>query len=98
MVNPTISYSAVAGMLLAQAGVAAPAVSTSRRVGAAVGVVIAGSIVAAIRTRGFSFTLAIWWIMTGCGAIVLFLGWVSAASWARASADLAADERMVAVG
>ena len=100
MVNPAISNSAVAGMPLAQAGVAAAIASTSRQVGAAMGVAIAGSVVVASRTRGSSFTLAthpIWWIMTGCGAIVLFLGWVSATQWARASADLAAAELMVAV-
>ena len=100
MVNPAISNSAVAGMPLAQAGVAAAIASTSRQVGAAMGVAIAGSVVVASRTRGSSFTLAthpIWWVMTGCGAIVLFLGWVSATQWAHASADLAASELMVAV-
>jgi EmrB/QacA subfamily drug resistance transporter len=99
MVNPAIANSAVAGMPLAQAGVAAAIASTARQVGAALGVAIAGTVVSASRAKGSSFTLAthpIWWIMTGCGAIVLFLGWASATAWARKSADLAAAELTVA--
>ena len=99
MVNPAISNNAVAGMPLAQAGVAAAIASTGRQVGAALGVAIAGTVVTASRANGSSFTLAthpIWWIMTGCGAVVLFLGWASATAWARESADLAAAELTVA--
>jgi MFS family permease len=99
MVNPAIANSAVAGMPLAQAGVAAAIASTARQVGAALGVAIAGTVVSSSRANGPSFTLAthpIWWIMTGCGAIVLFLGWASATAWARESADLAAPELTVA--
>jgi EmrB/QacA subfamily drug resistance transporter len=99
MVNPAISNNAVAGMPLAQAGVAAAIASTGRQVGAALGVAIAGTVVTASRARGSSFTLAthpIWWIMTGCGAIVLFLGWASTTTWARKTADLAAAELIVA--
>jgi EmrB/QacA subfamily drug resistance transporter len=99
MVNPAIANSAVAGMPLAQAGVAAAIASTARQVGAALGVAIAGTVVSSSRANGSSFTLAthpIWWIMTGCGAIVLFLGWASATAWARESADLAAPELTVA--
>ena len=99
MVNPAIANSAVAGMPLAQAGVAAAIASTARQVGAALGVAIAGTVVSSSRAKGSSFTLAthpIWWIMTGCGAIVLFLGWASATAWARESADLAAPELTVA--
>lgn len=95
MVNPAITNNAVAGMPLAQAGVAAAIASTGRQVGAALGVAIAGTVVSASRAKGSSFTLAthpIWWIMMGCGAIVLFLGWASATAWARKSADLAAAE------
>ena len=99
MVNPAIANSAVAGMPLAQAGVAAAIASTARQVGAALGVAIAGTVVSSSRAKGSSFTLAthpIWWIMTGCGAIVLFLGWASATAWARESADLTAPELTVA--
>jgi len=95
MVNPAITNNAVAGMPLAQAGVAAAIASTSRQVGAALGIAIAGTVVSTSRARGTSFTLAthtIWWIMTGCGAIVFFLAWASATQWARDSVKLAALE------
>ncbi len=95
MVNPAITNSAVAGMPLAQAGVAAAIASTSRQVGAAFGVAIAGTVVSASRSRGTDFALAthpIWWIMTGCGAIVFFLAWLSATAWSRETANRAAAE------
>jgi EmrB/QacA subfamily drug resistance transporter len=90
MVNPAITNNAVAGMPLAQAGVAAAIASTSRQVGAALGVAVAGTVVVASRKSGADFSLAthpIWWIMTSCGAIVLFLGWATNTRWSHASAD-----------
>lgn len=95
MVNPAITNNAVAGMPLAQAGVAAAIASTGRQVGAALGVAIAGTVVSTSRAQGTSFTLAthpIWWIMTVCGGAVLFLGWASTTTWARQSAANAAAE------
>ena len=86
MVNPAITNNAVAGMPLAQAGVAAAIASTGRQVGAAMGVAVAGTVVSA--RYGGDFTQAthpIWWIMTACGGLVLLLGWVSNTSWAKAS-------------
>jgi len=88
MVNPAISNSAVAGMPLSQAGVAAAIASTSRQVGAAMGVAISGTVVSASRTNGTDFTMAthpIWWLMSACGAIVLLLGWISTTVWAQRS-------------
>jgi EmrB/QacA subfamily drug resistance transporter len=90
MVNPPITHTAVSGMPLAQAGVAAAVASTSRQVGAALGVAVAGSIAVAGRARGISFAQAthpVWWIMAGCGAMVVLLGWASNTSWARASTE-----------
>ena len=90
MVNPAITNNAVAGMPLAQAGVAAAIASTSRQVGAALGVAVAGTVVGVSRASGTDFSHAthpIWWAMTGCGAIVLGLGWASNTTWARASQD-----------
>jgi len=90
MVNPAISDSAVAGMPLSQAGVAAGIASTSRQVGAALGVAVSGTVVAASRARGTDFTTAthaIWWVMTVCGAVVLALGFASNTAWARASSE-----------
>ena len=90
MVNPAITNSAVEGMPLSQAGVAAAIASTSRQVGAALGVAISGTVVAASRVRGTDFTAAthgIWWGMTGCGAAVLVLGIASNTRWAHASTE-----------
>jgi hypothetical protein len=80
MVNPATSDSAVAGMPLSQAGVAAAIASTSRMVGAALGVAVSGTLVAESYARGMDFTRAthtIWWVMTACGAAVLMLGFAS---------------------
>jgi EmrB/QacA subfamily drug resistance transporter len=88
MVNPAISNSAVAGMPLSQAGVAAAIASTSRQVGAAIGVAVSGTMVAMSRAGGTDFTTAthaIWWVMTACGAAVLAMGLASDSAWARAS-------------
>jgi EmrB/QacA subfamily drug resistance transporter len=93
MVNPAISNNAVAGMPLTQAGVAAAIASTSRQVGAALGVAVAGTVVSARHVSQVSFTAAthpIWWIMTGCGGVVLVLGLISSTDWSRASAERAA--------
>ena len=90
MVNPAITNSAVDGMPLAQAGVAAAIASTGRQVGAALGVAVAGTVVSTSRQAGTDFTQAthpIWWGMTGCGVIVLLLASVANSGWARASTE-----------
>jgi len=89
-VNPAITNSAVAGMPLSQAGVAAAIASTSRHVGAAIGVAVSGSVVAVSQARGTDFTMAthaIWWVMTASGAAVLVLGFASNTAWARGSTE-----------
>jgi EmrB/QacA subfamily drug resistance transporter len=94
MVNPAITNNAVAGMPLAQAGVAAAIASTGRQVGAALGVAVAGTVVTASRAKGSGFTQAthpIWWIMTACSVIVLLLGWASTTAWAHASTERVAS-------
>ena len=90
MINPAITNSAVAGMPLSQAGIAAAIASTSRQVGAALGVAVSGTVVAASHAGGADFTTAthaIWWVMTVCGAVVLMLGFGSNTAWARASTE-----------
>jgi MFS family permease len=90
MVNPAITNSAVAGMPLSQAGVAAAIASTSRQVGAALGVAVSGSVVAVSHARGTDFTTAthaIWWAMTACGAAVLLLGLASNTVWAPSNSE-----------
>jgi EmrB/QacA subfamily drug resistance transporter len=94
MINPAITNNAVAGMPLSQAGVAAAVASTSRQVGASLGVAVAGTIIATGRARGSDFTDAthpIWWIMTECAAIVVLLGWAANTGKARRSADRVAQ-------
>lgn len=90
MVNPAISNNAVAGMPLAQAGVAAAIASTGRQMGASLGVAIAGTVVSAGHLQGANFAQAthpIWWIMTGCGAMVIALGWISNTAKSHASVE-----------
>jgi EmrB/QacA subfamily drug resistance transporter len=90
MVNPAISDSAVAGMPLSQAGVAAAIASTSRQVGTALGVAVSGTVVAVSHAQGTDFARAthpIWWVMTACGAVVLALGFAANTAWARASTE-----------
>ena len=90
MVNAAITNSAVAGMPLSQAGVAAAVASTSRQVGAAIGVAVSGTVVAVSHANGTDFTMAthlIWWVMTVCAAAVLVLGFASTTAWARASTE-----------
>ena len=97
-VNAPISNTAVSGMPIEQAGVAASVASTSRQVGATLGVAITGSLVAG--GTGASFTVAshaAWAVLTGCGVAVLVLGFASTGRWAAGTAErsrrsLAADE------
>ncbi|MEO6090383.1 MAG: MFS transporter [Umezawaea sp.] len=65
MVNAPITNTAVSGMPKEQAGVAAAIASTSRQVGAALGVALIGA---------FAGGVAGWWIIAGCGAAVAVLG------------------------
>lgn len=88
LVNAPITNTAVSGMPKAQAGVAAAIASTSRQVGAALGVAVAGTVVGVSRAHGTSFAQAthpVWWIMAGCGTVILLLGWAAATPWAQAS-------------
>jgi EmrB/QacA subfamily drug resistance transporter len=97
-VNAPISNTAVSGMPIEQAGVAAGVASTSRQVGATLGVAITGSIVA--NATGASFAVAshaAWAVLTGCGVAIFVLGFVSTGRWAAGTAErsrlsLAADK------
>jgi len=94
MINPAITNNAVSGMPLAQTGVAAAIASTSRQVGTALGVALAGAIVSTGRSRGMNFTQAthpIWWVMTACGVIVLLFSWVTTTGWAQRSTSKVAS-------
>jgi EmrB/QacA subfamily drug resistance transporter len=95
MVNAPITNTAVSGMPRSQAGVAAAIASTSRQVGASLGVAVIGSAVTAgvRRPDGASFAQAShagWWIVVGCGAAVLVLGVLTTGTWAARTAEATA--------
>ena len=93
MVNPAISTVAVAGMPQSQVGVAAAIASTSRQVGTALGVAIAGTVINASRMHGADFARAthpIWWTIAGCGAVIALLAWLTNTAMAqKTSRDVA---------
>nr|WP_199042047.1 MFS transporter [Dyella sp. ASV24] len=84
MVNAPITNTAVSGMPKAQAGLAAAVASTSRQIGASLGVALAGTILGSHMHDGFAeASHPFWWLMTGGGTTVLLLGWLSNTPWAR---------------
>jgi EmrB/QacA subfamily drug resistance transporter len=96
-VNPPITFTAVSGMPNSQAGVAAAVASTSRQVGQALGVAVTGSILGAtvgvsIGPHLTSASHPAWWLVAGCGAVVLALGVASTGQWARRTAQRCAAQ------
>jgi EmrB/QacA subfamily drug resistance transporter len=92
MLNAPITNAAVSGMPRAQAGVAAAIASTSRQVGASLGVAIAGTVLTARLVgpfeKGFVDAAQLcWYIIAGCGVLVLALGLLTTSAWARRTAD-----------
>ncbi len=88
LVNAPITHTAVSGMPKAQAGLAAAVASTSRQVGASLGVAVAGTMVGTRAAVGTSFaeaTHVFWWLMVAVGLAVFVLGLVSSSGWAKAS-------------
>jgi EmrB/QacA subfamily drug resistance transporter len=84
MVNAPITNTAVSGMPKAQAGLAAAVASTSRQIGASLGVALAGTILAGHVHRGFAqASHPFWWMVAGGGIAVLFLAWLSNTRWAQ---------------
>jgi EmrB/QacA subfamily drug resistance transporter len=95
-VNAPITNAAVSGMPRAQAGVAAAIASTSRQVGSTLGGAVVGALVAASMARGGHLELATasragWWVLVGCGVVVLGLGLVATTSWAKDTARRTAE-------
>ena len=84
MVNAPITNTAVSGMPKAQAGVAAAVASTSRQIGASLGVALAGTIVGTHIHEGFAqASHPFWWLVVGGGLTVVVLAWLSNTRWAR---------------
>jgi MFS family permease len=95
-VNAPITNSAVAGMPRARAGTAAGIASTSRQVGSALGVAIAGSILTASLHGSFASGFAAatrpaWWLVTAMGVVVFALALVTTSRAGNASAARTAE-------
>jgi EmrB/QacA subfamily drug resistance transporter len=96
MVNAPITNSTVSGMPRTQAGVAAGVASTSRQIGASLGVAVIGSASISMLHGSFRHDFAAashagWWILVGCGALVFVLGLVVSGSWALGTAQRTAQ-------
>ncbi|WP_410786987.1 MFS transporter [Kribbella sp. C-35] len=92
MLNAPITNAAVSGMPRAQAGVAAAIASTSRQVGASLGVAVAGTVLTARLVGSFETGFVdaaqlCWYIIAGCGVLVLALGLITTSRWARRTAE-----------
>jgi EmrB/QacA subfamily drug resistance transporter len=105
MINAPITTTAVSGMPLAQAGVAAGVASTSRQVGSALGVAVLGSLATAglVTSQGdASFAdfagaaRPAWIVVIGCGLAVLVLGVASTTGRAQETARRTAERFAVA--
>jgi EmrB/QacA subfamily drug resistance transporter len=102
LVNPPITNTAISGMPPAQAGVAAAVASTSRQVGATLGVAVLGAVGASAAATDFATgTHAGWWIVVVLGIAVVVLGLITTSGWAattaRRTASLFADPAPVPV-
>ena len=92
VVNAPITYTAVSGMPVAQAGVASGIASTSRQIGQCLGIAVTGSILAAnlggspLRTGFVSASHADWLLLAACGVVVFVLGLVTTSQWALGTA------------
>jgi MFS family permease len=91
-IGAPVNTTAVSGMPRSQAGLAAAVASTSRQVGASLGVALAGSIAgggieAGHRADLGESTHVVFWVIVACGVAIVVLGVFSTGSRARASAE-----------
>jgi len=96
MVNPPITNTAITGMPPSQAGVAAAVASTSRQVGATLGVAVLGALAGGdtIAHLGPSFAIAThtsWWIVVGIGGVLFVGAFVTTSRWALRTATETAE-------
>ncbi len=92
LVNAPITNTALSGMPRSQAGVAAAIASTSRQVGAALGVAVVGSVLSSglggpLKTGFSAASHPAWWILAGCGFAVLGVGALTTGRWAVGTAQ-----------
>jgi len=91
-INAPITNNAVSGMPRSQAGLASAVASTSRQVGASLGVAFAGSLAgggieAAHRADFAESTHVVFWVIATYGVVIVALGIASTGPRARASAE-----------
>jgi MFS family permease len=91
VVNAPITNAAVSGMPREQAGVAAAVASTSRQIGSSLGVALVGALATAglsgpLRTGFVDASRSSWFLLAGCGVVVLLVGLASTTAWARSTA------------
>ena len=88
MINAPITYTAVSGLPVSQAGVASGIASTSRQIGQVLGIAVAGSILAAglrgrpLRAGFVTASHPDWLLLAAMGAVIVVLGLVTASRWA----------------
>jgi EmrB/QacA subfamily drug resistance transporter len=92
MVNAPITNTAVSGMPRSRAGIASAVASTSRQVGASLGVALAGTLAgsgidSAYRPGFAAATHVFFWVSAGLGLVIVGLGLASTGARARASAS-----------
>lgn len=95
LVNTPVTNSAVSGMPDSQAGVAAAVTSTSRQVGGALGVAVAGSVLNSglhgpMSTAFADASRPAWVAMAACGALIVPLGFLVTGRWAQRTVARAA--------
>jgi len=92
IVNAPITNAAVSGMPRSHAALASAVASTSRQVGASLGVALAGSLAGAgiesAHAPDFAAaTHVVFWVIAGLGVAIVVLGFASTGARARASAE-----------
>jgi sugar phosphate permease len=98
-VNAPITNTAMSGMPRSQAGVAAGIASTSRQVGSTLGVAVLGATVlsslhGSLRLGFVDASRVGWWIIAGCGVVILLVGLATSGRWARRTAERTAATLM----
>jgi MFS family permease len=91
MVSSPITNGVMSGVPKTQAGMASGMNSSSRQLGQSLGVAIVGSVLAAsmrgsMQSGFVQASHAGWWILAGCGYMVLMLGLLCTTAWAKATA------------
>lgn len=99
LVNAPITNTAVSAMPRSQAGVAAAVASTSRQLGQALGVAVIGALMATTsHTNPTDFVhtgRTAWWLIAGCGALILLIGTLTTGRWAQSTAQRTAKRLAV---